>query len=181
MVDDAVGQLVGEDVAGHPGQPGEASDRGADLAVEEAAEQIDAYFSQSEDVRHFMKGIVAKARATGYTTTLLGRRRYLPELASSNFRDRQMGERMALNAPIQGAAADIIKKAMVQLDRELRSRNLGAEMLLQIHDELVLEVPDEELDEVEELTKSVMENVIKLKVPLKVDSARGKTLAETKA
>ena len=119
--------------------------------------------------------------ALGTSTTILGRRRYLPELASSNFRDRQMGERMALNAPIQGAAADIIKKAMVQLEAELLSRDLGAEMLLQIHDELVLEVPDGELDEVERLTKSIMEDVIELKVPLKVDTARGKTLADTKS
>ena len=152
-----------------------------EISRDEAQQQIDAYFSQFEDVRDFMKGIVADARATGYTTTILGRRRYLPELASSNFRDRQMGERMALNAPIQGAAADIIKKAMVQLDKQLRDRGLGAEMLLQIHDELVLEVPDAELDEVEELTKSIMEDVIELKVPLRVDTARGKTLAETKA
>ncbi len=152
-----------------------------EISRDEAQQQIDAYFAQFEDVRDFMKGIVADARATGYTTTILGRRRYLPELASSNFRDRQMGERMALNAPIQGAAADIIKKAMVQLDQELRSRKLGAAMLLQIHDELVLEVPDAELDEVEELTKSIMENVIELIVPLKVDTARGKTLADTKA
>ncbi|NND02721.1 MAG: DNA polymerase I [Acidimicrobiia bacterium] len=152
-----------------------------EISRDEAQVQIDAYFSQFEDVRDFMKGIVAEARATGYTTTILGRRRYLPELASSNFRDRQMGERMALNAPIQGAAADIIKKAMVQLDRELRSRRLGAEMLLQIHDELVLEVSDGDLDEVEALTKSVMENVIELKVPLKVETARGKSLADTKS
>ncbi len=152
-----------------------------EISREEAAEQIDAYFAQFPQVREFMKGIVADARASGYTTTIMGRRRYLPELASSNFRDRQMGERMALNAPIQGAAADIIKKAMVQLDRELRSRQLGAEMLLQIHDELVLEVPEEELEEVERLTEEVMESVIELKVPLRVDTACGKTLADTKA
>ena len=151
------------------------------ISRDEASEQIDAYFSQFPQVRDFMKGIVAEARASGYTTTILGRRRYLPELASSNFRDRQMGERMALNAPIQGAAADIIKKAMVELDGELRSRGLGAEMLLQIHDELVLEVPQAEFDEVAELTRQTMENVIELKVPLRVDTASGKTLADTKA
>ncbi len=151
-----------------------------EISREEAAEQIDAYFSQFPQVRDFMKSIVADARATGYTTTLLGRRRYLPELASSNFRDRQMGERMALNAPIQGAAADIIKKAMVELQAVLRARGLAAEMLLQIHDELVLEVPDDEFDEVSELTRQVMENVIELRVPLKVDLGSGPTLADTK-
>jgi DNA polymerase-1 len=151
-----------------------------EISRDEATEQIDAYFSQFPQVRDFMKGIVAEARATGYTTTLLGRRRYLPELASSNFRDRQMGERMALNAPIQGAAADIIKKAMVELQQALRSRGLAAEMLLQIHDELVLEVPDDEFEEVSALTRQVMENVIQLKVPLRVDIGSGRTLADTK-
>jgi len=152
-----------------------------EISRDEAADQIDAYFSQFPLVRDFMKGIVARARETGYTTTLLGRRRYLPELASSNFRDRQAGERMALNAPIQGAAADIIKKAMVALDRHLRERGLGAEMLLQIHDELVLEVPEDEFVEVEALTTETMEGIIELNVPLKVDSASGKTLADTKS
>ncbi|MCP3974673.1 MAG: DNA polymerase I [bacterium] len=151
-----------------------------EISREEAAEQIDAYFSQFPQVRDFMKGIVAQARATGYTTTLLGRRRYLPELASSNFRDRQTGERMALNAPIQGAAADIIKKAMVELQHRLRQKGFASEMLLQIHDELVIEVPEAELDEVAALTRDVMENVIELNVPLKVDMASGKTLADTK-
>jgi DNA polymerase-1 len=151
-----------------------------EISRDEAAEQIEAYFSQFPQVRDFMKGIVAEARSTGYTTTLLGRRRYLPELASSNFRDRQMGERMALNAPIQGAAADIIKKAMVELEQALRGRGLAAEMLLQIHDELVLEVPVDELDEVTALTRQVMENVIELRVPLRVDIGSGGTLADTK-
>jgi len=151
-----------------------------EISRDEAAAQIDAYFSQFPQVRDFMKGIVAEARATGYTTTILGRRRYLPELASSNFRDRQMGERMALNAPIQGAAADIIKMAMVELNAQLRERQLGAEILLQIHDELVLEVPEDEFGEVSDLTRQVMENVIELNVPLKVDMASGKTLADTK-
>ena len=151
------------------------------ISRDEAKEQMDAYFSQFTKVAAFMKGIVADARATGYTTTLLGRRRYLPELASSNFRDRQMGERMALNAPIQGAAADIIKKAMVELDRKLRSNRMDAAMLLQIHDELVLEVADGELEAVEAVTRQVMEGVIELDVPLKVETAVGKTLADTKS
>jgi DNA polymerase-1 len=127
-----------------------------------------------------MKGIVDEARQTGYTTTILGRRRYLPELTSSNFRDRQSGERMALNAPIQGSAADIIKKAMVVLEADLRRADLGAEMLLQIHDELVLEVPDDELDTVTDLVTSVMEGIVDLRVPLKVDVASGANLAECK-
>jgi DNA polymerase-1 len=144
----------------------------------EAQEHIDVYFDRFPEVRDFMQGIVAAARESGYTTTILGRRRYLPELSSGNFRTRQAGERMALNAPIQGSAADIIKKAMVVLEQDLRRRKLGAEMLLQIHDELVLEVPDDELEEVTELTRSVMEGIVELRVPLIVETAAGQTLAD---
>jgi DNA polymerase-1 len=151
------------------------------IGREEAAAHIEAYFSQFTEVQSFMGGIVAEARSSGYTTTLLGRRRYLPELASSNFRDRQSGERMALNAPIQGSAADIIKKAMVVLDDELRARDSRAEMTLQIHDELVLEVPEDDVDEVTELTVSIMEGVVELRVPLVVDTASGRTLADCKS
>ncbi|MEA2001980.1 MAG: DNA polymerase I [Actinomycetota bacterium] len=149
-----------------------------EIGREEAQAHIDVYFDRFPEVRDFMQGIVDAARESGYTTTLLGRRRYLPELASGNFRTRQAGERMALNAPIQGSAADIIKKAMVVLEGRLREGSYQAEMLLQIHDELVLEVPEEELEAVTELTRSVMEDIIELTVPLKVDSASGKTLAD---
>ena len=149
-----------------------------EISREEAEEHITAYFDQFPYVKEFMAGIVAEARSTGYTTTLLGRRRYLPELSSSNFRDRQSGERMALNAPIQGTAADIIKKAMVVLDNRLRKVDSAAEMLLQIHDELVLEVPDGELEDVTKLTIDVMEGIVELKVPLRVDVASGPTLAD---
>ena len=130
---------------------------------------MDAYFAQFPDVREFMQGIVDEARATGYTTTLLGRRRYLPELASRNFRDRQAGERMALNAPIQGSAADIIKKAMVVLEGTLRSEGLAAEMLLQIHDELIVETPADLAQEAARLMVETMEGAMELAVPIKVD------------
>ena len=152
-----------------------------EIAREEAESHIEQYFAQFPDVKAFMAGIVAEARSTGYTTTLLGRRRYLPELSSSNYRDRQSGERMALNAPIQGTAADIIKKAMVVLDKRLRASGSAAEMLLQIHDELVLEVPDDELEAVTALTVEVMEGIVELGVPLRVDVATGRTLADCKA
>jgi DNA polymerase-1 len=152
-----------------------------EISREEAQAQMDAYFAQFPDVQQFMQGIVAEARASGYTTTLLGRRRYLPELASRNFRDRQAGERMALNAPIQGSAADIIKKAMVELEAELRTAGSAAEMLLQIHDELVIEVPEEEIDAVTETTVRVMEGIVELRVPLRVDVGVGRSLAECKA
>jgi DNA polymerase-1 len=128
-----------------------------------------------------MAGIVARARDTGFTTTILGRRRYLPELSSGNFRIRQMGERMALNAPIQGSAADIIKQAMIELDRALEQRGDGSAILLQVHDELVLEVPDAAVDEVAALTREVMEQVSDLRVPLKADIGVGATLGGAKA
>jgi DNA polymerase-1 len=149
-----------------------------DIERSEAQRHIDEYFIQFPDVREFMAGIVDEARTTGYTTTILGRRRYLPELHSRSVRERQMGERMALNAPIQGSAADIIKKAMIQLDERLRTGASRAEMLIQIHDELVLEVPEAELDEVAALTVDVMRSVVDLRVPLKVSSAIGATLAD---
>ena len=149
-----------------------------DISRSEAQGHIDTYFEQFPDVRTYMSGIVDQARDTGYTTTILGRRRYLPELNSSRTRDRQMGERMALNAPIQGSAADIIKKAMIDLDSELTAAGHTARMLLQIHDELVLEVPDEELDEVRDLTVATMQSVAELGVPLKVSYGIGRTLAD---
>jgi len=145
----------------------------------EAQRHIDEYFVQFPDVRAFMAGIVDDARSTGYTTTILGRRRYLPELHSRSTRERQAGERMALNAPIQGSAADIIKKAMIDLRNRLIAEGSRAEMLLQIHDELVIEVPDPELDEVTTMTVDVMQEVADLSVPLKVSRATGKTLADT--
>ncbi|MGI8822765.1 MAG: DNA polymerase I [Acidimicrobiia bacterium] len=151
-----------------------------DISREEATGHVEAYFEQFSDVRAFMRGIVDEARSTGFTTTLLGRRRYLPELASSNFRQRQMGERMALNAPIQGSAADIIKKAMVMLEGELEGTGSGAALLLQIHDELVLEVPEDEVTQATSVTRSVMEGIVQLDVPLVVDTATGANLAECK-
>ncbi len=144
----------------------------------EAQEHIDVYFGQFPDVRDFLHGLVDRARTDGYTTTILGRRRYLPELLSPSFRDRQAGERMALNAPIQGSAADVIKKAMIELDPKLVPYE--AQMLLQIHDELVIEIPDEHLDTVTQLTKEVMEGVVQLRVPLLVEVGAGPTLADCK-
>lgn len=150
------------------------------ISREEAAEHIDAYFSQFPAVKSFMDGMVSEARRKGYTTTLFKRRRYLPELRSDNFRIRQMGERMALNAPVQGTAADIIKKAMIRLAPRLREIGSRCSLLLQIHDELVIETPEEDLDDVSTLTVEVMESVADLAVPLKVDVASGINLAECK-
>jgi DNA polymerase-1 len=149
-----------------------------DIDRAEAQGHIDGYFAQFPEVKAFMSGIVDEARNTGFTTTILGRRRYLPELNSGSSRDRQMGERMALNAPIQGSAADIIKKAMIDLDRLLVVGGLSAEIILQIHDELVLEVPIDEIDAVTKLTIETMEGVASLSVPLKISYGVGRTLAD---
>ena len=150
-----------------------------DIPRDDAQSHIEIYFGQFPDVRDFLKGVVDAARVDGYTTTILGRRRYLPELMSSNFRDRQAGERMALNAPIQGSAADVIKKAMIEVDPMLGA--FDAQMLLQIHDELVVEVPVDHMTEVAGLLSEVMEGVVDLRVPLRVDVASGRTLADCKS
>ncbi len=151
-----------------------------EIDQEEAQEQIDAYFGQFPDVQAYMEGIVKQAHDDGYTTTIFGRRRYLPELAASNFRTRQMGERMALNAPIQGSAADIIKKAMIAVDAAIEAQGLESALVLQVHDELVLECPDEEIEAVSALTKELMEGVAELDVPLTVEMAIGGSLADAK-
>jgi len=150
------------------------------ISRDEAKGHIDAYFAQFEDVKEFMASVVTEARNLGYTKTLFGRRRYLPELKSDNFRIRQMGERMALNAPVQGTAADIIKKAMIDLDQAIRSEGLASTLLLQIHDELILEVPDEEAVVAEKIVIETMEGASELDVPLRVDIAWGADLAEVK-
>ena len=106
-------------------------------------------------------------------TTLMGRRRYLPELASSNFNLRSFGERCAMNSPIQGTAADIIKLAMIAVDRALKEQNLQAKLILQVHDELIIEAPEEEADRVAALLKECMEGVAELAVPLKTDISIG--------
>ncbi|HEX3898061.1 MAG TPA: DNA polymerase I [Mycobacteriales bacterium] len=126
------------------------------ISTSEAQEQMEAYFSRFGGVRDYLKGVVDLARKDGYTETILGRRRYLPDLTSDNMQRRQMAERMALNAPIQGSAADIIKVAMLGVERALRDASLASRLLLQVHDELVLEVAPGERDQVEELVRREM-------------------------
>lgn len=123
---------------------------------------------------------VARAHRDGYVTTLFGRRRYLPEVNSRNVARRKFAERTAMNTPIQGTAADIIKAAMVKLDREIRSRGLRSQMLLQVHDELVFEVVEDELEEMTSLVRQAMESAADLKVPLKVDVNVGHNWLEVK-
>jgi DNA polymerase-1 len=134
---------------------------------------IDGYFARYKKVRAYLDGILEGARREGYVCTILNRRRYLPELKSQIPSVRQFAERMAINAPIQGSAADLIKVAMVNIDRLLTQKNLSARLIMQVHDELVVEAPVAEKEEVMALVKKEMEDVIKLKVPLKVEIAAG--------
>ena len=125
-----------------------------------------------------MKDCIAHAKDKGYVETLFGRRRALPELASSNFQVRASGERMARNTPIQGTAADIIKLAMVHVWQRLRDEKLQARLLLQVHDELIVEAPEAEIDEVKRIVKEEMENVVHYSVPLTTEVGVGKTWLE---
>ena len=145
------------------------------VSVPEARELMDDYFATFGGVRDYLSTVVAEARRTGYTETLLGRRRYLPDLNSSNRQRREMAERMALNAPIQGTAADIIKVAMINTEAALTAAGLRSRMLLQVHDELVLEVAPGEGAVVQALVREAMGNALALKVPLDVSVGLGPT------
>ena len=127
-----------------------------------------------------MESIVQEAREKGYVETIYKRRRELPDIQSRNFNVRNFAERTAINSPIQGSAADILKVAMIQLDRQLIAEGYQARMLLQVHDEIVLEVPRKELEAVRRLVRQTMEDAISLAVPLLVDEAAGKTWYEAK-
>ena len=144
----------------------------------EAKEYMDAYMGKYHGVRDYMKSIVEKAKEDGYVSTLFGRRRYLPELKSSNYNMRSFGERVALNMPIQGAAADLIKIAMVNVHRRLMAEKLRARLILQVHDELIVESPEEERETVERILKEEMENAVRLSVPLTVEVSSGRSWAE---
>jgi len=139
---------------------------------------IDGYFQRFKKVRSYLDGILEEARTKGFVCTLLNRRRYLPELNSSVAAVRQFAERMAINTPIQGTAADLIKVAMVNIARLLQEQKLAARLIMQVHDELVLESPTGEKEEVMALVKREMEEVIKLKVPLRVEIAAGRNWDE---
>lgn len=148
------------------------------IATGEAQTLMDDYFERFGGVRDYLAGVVEEARATGYTATILGRRRYLPDLTSDNRQRRQMAERMALNAPIQGSAADIIKLAMLRVQRELDARGLASRLLLQVHDELVLEVAPGEREAAEDVLRTEMGAAFDLTVPLDVSVGTGQTWHE---
>lgn len=144
----------------------------------EAKAYMDSYFAKYHGVHEYMTRVVEQAKADGYVTTLFGRRRDLPELKSSNFNLRSFGERVALNMPIQGTAADIIKAAMVRVDARMRAEKLQARLLLQVHDELIVECPKEEAETVKGILVEEMEHVVDYRVPLLVDAKIGASWAE---
>jgi DNA polymerase-1 len=148
------------------------------ISTGEAQGLMDDYFETFGGVRDYLHGVVEEARQTGFTATILGRRRYLPDLLSDNRQRREMAERMALNAPIQGSAADIIKVAMLGVDAALREQGLRSRLLLQVHDELVLEVADGERDVLEALVREQMASAADLSVPLDVSVGTGRTWHE---
>ena len=150
------------------------------ISMKEASNFINSYLDTFPGIREYMKDEVEKARKNGYVTTLMNRRRVIPEINNKNYIIRQSGERMALNTPIQGTAADILKKAMVEIYDEFNKRKLNSKMLLQIHDELVFNVVDSEKEIVYNIVKDIMENTFKLDVPLKVEINSGKNLYEAK-
>ncbi|TCW41931.1 DNA polymerase I [Thermohydrogenium kirishiense] len=150
------------------------------ISRKEAKEYIDNYFDRYKGVKNYIDSVVKFARENGYVTTILNRRRYIPEINSKNYNQRSFGERMAMNTPIQGSAADIIKMSMVKVYNELKSRSLKSKLILQIHDELIVDTFPDEVEIVKNLLKTIMENVIKLRVPLVVDIGYGKNWYDAK-
>ena len=143
------------------------------IDTSEAKALMDEYFERFGGVRTYLHGLVADARRTEYTETILGRRRYLPDLTSDNRQRREMAERMALNAPIQGSAADVIKVAMLNVEKAIEAEGLQSRMLLQVHDELVLEVAPGERERLEVLVRREMAGAADLSVPLEVSVGFG--------
>lgn len=139
------------------------------ISVKEAKSFIDNYLNTYPGINNYMKSLISGAMENGYVKTLFGRKRVIDELKNSNYMVKMQGERMALNTPIQGTGADILKKAMIEIDSELTKRNLKTKMIIQVHDELLFDCPKEELEEVTNLVRDLMENTYKLSVPLKVD------------
>ncbi|MEN2765591.1 DNA polymerase I [Ornithinibacillus xuwenensis] len=150
------------------------------ITRKEAKQFIDRYLESYPGVKAYMDDIVQEAKQKGYVTTLMNRRRYLPDITSRNFNLRSFAERTAMNTPIQGTAADIIKKAMIDLDEKLKEEKLKARVLLQVHDELIIEAPKEELEKLKEIVPAMMENTVELNVPLKAEYAYGDSWYDAK-
>jgi DNA polymerase-1 len=150
------------------------------ISIAEAKQFIDNYFASYPGIKEYMDSIIKEAYEKKYVTTLLNRKRVIDELSNSNYMIRQQGERIALNTPIQGTSADIIKKAMVEIHKSFKEKNIKSKLIIQVHDELVLDVVKEEQQQVTEIITEVMENTFKLNVPLKVDIEYGNNWYEAK-
>ena len=178
-IDEVTKQMRGEAKAVNFGIVYGISDYGLATNIKtsrkKAKEYIEKYFETYPKIKEYMDNSISSCKEKGYVETLWGRRRYVPEIKSNNYNVRQFGERVAMNAPIQGTAADIIKIAMVNIENELEERKLQSKLILQVHDELVIETKQEELDVVKELLIRNMQNVVKMSVPLQVDANYGKT------
>ena len=153
-----------------------------DLSIsrKEASEYIEKYFETYPGIKNFLDGLVEHAKENGYVTTLYGRRRPMPELKSSNFMQRSFGERVAMNAPIQGTAADIIKIAMIRVSERLKREQLKSRLILQIHDELLIEAEKEEVEQVKTILREEMQGAAELSVRLEVDMHTGNNWYEAK-
>ena len=149
-----------------------------DISMNEAKKIIETYFQTYPGIKDYIDNTLKKAREVGYVETLLGRRRYADGLTSSNMNIVKAEERACINMPIQGTAAELIKIAMINVNNRIKKSNLNSKMILQIHDELMFEVPHDEIDKLSVLVKEEMENAIKLDVPLKVDCDYGKNWFE---
>ena len=150
------------------------------ISKKEAASYIESYFATYPGVKHFLDETVEKAKKTGMTHTMFGRIRYIPELSSSNFMQRSFGERVAMNSPIQGTAADIIKIAMIRVNERLHKENMKSSLILQIHDELLIETHKDEIEQVKQILVEEMMHAADLKVPLSVSVSVGDTWYEAK-
>ena len=155
---------------------------GQDLHIpkKEAEEYIKRYFENYPKVKNFLDGLVEDAKKTGYSVTKFGRRRPVPELSSGNFMQRSFGERVAMNAPIQGTAADIIKIAMINVDKKLKERNMRTRLILQVHDELLLEAPEDEIEMASRILNDEMVNAVNLKVKMVASVEKGSNWYEAK-
>lgn len=150
------------------------------INIKEAKEYIEQYLEKYSGIKNYMDNIVESAKKTGYTETMFGRRRYIPEIKSNNYMVRKFGERAAMNTPIQGTAADIMKIAMIKVYKRMKAENLKSRIILQIHDELLVEAPLDEADEIKKILHEEMESAAKLSVPLKVDIEQGNSWYQAK-
>jgi DNA polymerase-1 len=160
------------------GMSGYGLQQATDLSREEAELFISTYFKRYPGVNNYLEATKRQAAALGYVQTVLGRRRFIPEINSTNRQARESAERMAINMPVQGTSADIIKIAMVNLHREMKKRGMKTMMTLQVHDELVFEVPPDEIETIKQMVLDIMPGAMKLVVPLKIDIKVGQNWGE---